>query len=156
MELLLTAPVRDWEVVVGKFLAAFTALMSTYALTLYYVVLLYWVGNPDTGPVFSAYLGLILYGMTALAIGIFASSLSSNQLVAGVVGFVIVLLLSFINLLGDRLPGGIELFNNLSMNIHFSDFTRGVLDTTHIAYYIAMTAIFLFFAVRSLESRRWR
>ena len=156
MELLLTAPVRDWEVVVGKFLAAFTALMSTYALTLYYVVLLYWFGNPDTGPVFSAYLGLILYGMTALAIGIFASSLSSNQLVAGVVGFVIVLLLSFINFLGDRLPGGIELFNNLSMNIHFSDFTRGVLDTTHIAYYIAMTAIFLFFAVRSLESRRWR
>ena len=156
MELLLTAPVRDWEVVVGKFLAAFTALMSTYALTLSYVVLLYWFGNPDTGPVFSAYLGLILYGMTALAIGIFASSLSSNQLVAGVVGFVIVLLLSFINLLGDRLPGGIELFNNLSMNIHFSDFTRGVLDTTHIAYYIAMTAIFLFFAVRSLESRRWR
>ena len=156
MELLLTAPVRDWEVVVGKFLAAFTALMSTYALTLYYVVLLYWFGNPDTGPVFSSYLGLILYGMTALAIGIFASSLSSNQLVAGVVGFVIVLLLSFINLLGDRLPGGIELFNNLSMNIHFSDFTRGVLDTTHIAYYIAMTAIFLFFAVRSLESRRWR
>ena len=156
MELLLTAPVRDWEVVVGKFLAAFTALMSTYALTLYYVVLLYWFGNPDTGPVFSAYLGLILYGMTALAIGIFASSLSSNQLVAGVVGFVIVLLLSFINLLRDRLPGGIELFNNLSMNIHFSDFTRGVLDTTHIAYYIAMTAIFLFFAVRSLESRRWR
>lgn len=156
MELLLTAPVRDWEVVVGKFLAAFTALMSTYALTLYYVVLLYWFGNPDTGPVFSAYLGLILYGMMALAIGIFASSLSSNQLVAGVVGFVIVLLLSFINLLGDRLPGAVELFNHLSMNIHFSDFTRGVLDTTHIAYYIAMTAVFLFFAVRSLESRRWR
>jgi ABC-2 type transport system permease protein len=156
MELLLTAPIRDWEVVVGKFLAAFTALMSTYALTLYYVVLLYWFGNPDTGPVFSAYLGLILYGMTALAIGIFASSLSSNQLVAGVVGFVIVLLLSFINLLGDRLPGAVELFNNLSMNIHFGDFTRGVLDTTHIAYYIAMTAVFLFLAVRSLESRRWR
>lgn len=156
MELLLTAPVRDWEVVMGKFLAAFTTLMSTYALTLYYVILLYWFGNPDTGPVFSAYLGLILYGMTALAIGIFSSSLSSNQLVAGVIGFVIVLLLSFINLLGDRLPGAVELFNNLSMNIHFGDFTRGVIDTTHIGYYIAMTAVFLFFAVRSLESRRWR
>ena len=86
LELLLTAPVRDWEVVVGKYLASLLTIVVTVALTLFYVFLLYWYGDPDTGPILSSYLGLLLHGAAALAVGLLASSLSSNQIVAAVVG----------------------------------------------------------------------
>ena len=104
LELLLTAPVRDWEVVLGKYIASFFALMVTLAFTLYYVILLYVFATPDTGPILSAYFGLVLYGTASLAIGIMASSLSGNQIVAAVVGIGLLLTLSFI----DRISAIVE------------------------------------------------
>ena len=86
LELLLTSPVRDWEVVLGKYLASYLILVATLALTLYYVLLLYIFGEPDTGPVLSGYLGLLLHAGAALAVGLLGSSLSGNQVVAAVVG----------------------------------------------------------------------
>lgn len=157
LELLLTAPVRDWEVVLGKYIASLATLLVTVAFTLYYVVLLYVFGNPDTGPILSAYLGLILFGASALAIGLMASSLSGNQIVAAVVGMGILLMLSFIDRISVIVEGvAAEVLTGVSMNAHFIDFSRGVLDTSHIIYYLSMAAVFLFIAVRSLETRRWR
>lgn len=157
LELLLTAPVQDWEVVVGKYIASFIALMVTIIFTLYYVALLYVFSTPDTGPILSAYFGLVLYGMAALAIGLMASSLSGNQIVAAVVGIGILLTLSFIDRIASILEGvAADVLNGVSMNAHFTDFARGVIDTSHIVYYISMAAVFLFIAVRSLETRRWR
>ena len=157
LELLLTAPVRDWEVVMGKYIASFLALVATVLPTLYYVLLLYWFGDPDTGPVLSAYLGLFLYGSAALAIGLMASSLSSNQILAAVIGMAVLLTLSFINRVADLVSGtAADVLNGLSMNIHLQDFMRGVVDTSHIVYYISMAVVFLFLTVRSLETRRWR
>jgi len=157
LELLLTAPVQDWEVVLGKYIASFVTLMVTVAFTFYYVVLLYVFATPDTGPILSAYFGLVLYGSAALAIGLMASSLSGNQIVAAVVGIGILLTLSFIDRIASIVEGlAADVLNGVSMNAHFTDFARGVIDTSHIVYYISMAAVFLFIAVRSLETRRWR
>lgn len=157
LELLLTSPVRDWEVVLGKYIASLAILLVAIAFTLYYVALLYVFGNPDTGPILSAYLGLILFGAAALAIGLMASSLSSNQIVSAVVGMGILLTLSFIDRIATIVQGlAADVLTGISMNAHFTDFSRGVLDTSHIVYYLSMAAVFLFIAVRSLETRRWR
>lgn len=157
LELLLTAPVRDWEVVLGKYIASFITLMVTILFTFYYVILLYVFATPDTGPILSAYFGLVLYGSAALAIGIMASSLSGNQIVAAVVGIGILLTLSFIDRIALIVEGiAADVLNGISMNAHFTDFARGVIDTSHIVYYVSMAAVFLFIAVRSLETRRWR
>ena len=157
LELLLTSPVRDWEVVLGKYIASLAILLVAVAFTLYYVALLYIFGNPDTGPILSAYLGLILFGAAALAIGLMASSLSSNQIVSAVVGMGILLTLSFIDRIATIVQGlAADVLTGISMNAHFTDFSRGVLDTSHIVYYLSMAAVFLFIAVRSLETRRWR
>ena len=157
LELLLTAPVRDWEVVVGKYVASFLALIATFALTLYYVFLLYYFGDPDTGPVLSAYFGLFLQGSSALAVGLMASSLSGNQIVAAVVGIAVLLTLGFLDQVADLVSGvTADVLNGLSINAHFEDFSRGVVDTSHVVYYLSLTAVFLFLTVRSLETRRWR
>ena len=157
LELLLTAPVRDWELVLGKFLASFTFLIVTLSLTLYYVILLYAFGNPDSGPIWSAYLGLILYGATALSVGLLASSLTNNQIVSLVVGFGILIILALIDQ-AATLVGGVAstILEQAGLGTHLDDFSRGVVDTSHIVYYITATAIFLFLTVRSLETRRWR
>ena len=156
LELLLTAPVRDWEVVMGKYIASFLFLMATLAPTLYYVVLLYWFGEPDTGPVASAYLGLVLHGSAALAVGLMASSLSSNQIVAAVVGIAGLLALSSIGAVATLVSGtGQEVLEGMSLAFHFRDFARGIVDTGHIVYYVSLVAVFLFLTVRSLETRRW-
>ena len=122
LELLLTAPVRDWEVVLGKYIAAFITLMVTVAFTLYYVILLYVFSSPDTGPILSAYFGLVLYGTAALAIGLMASSLSGNQIVAAVVGIGILLTLSFIDRIASIVEGlAADVLNGISMNAHFTE-----------------------------------
>ena len=157
LELLLTSPVRDWEVVAGKYMASLLILIATIVPTIYYVVLLYFFGNPDTGPLLSSYLGLFLFGAAALAVGLLASSLSSNQIVAAVVGMAVLLTLSNIDRVGNLVEGvTADVLNGASMNAHFLDFTRGIIDTSHIVYYLSLTAVFLFLAVRSLETRRWK
>lgn len=157
LELLLTSPVRDWEIVLGKYLAALSTLVVTISFTLFYVLLLFVFGSPDVGPVASAYVGLLLYGAAALAIGLMASSLSSNQIVAAVVGIGVLLMLQFIDRVSIIVEGlGSQVLSGLSMSAHFSDFTRGVYDTSHIVYYLSLSTVFLFLTVRSLETRRWR
>ena len=156
LELLLTAPVRDWEVVAGKYIASILVFTLALALTLYYVLLLYWFGDPDTGPVLSAYLGLFLHGSATLAVGIMASSLSSNQIVAAAVGTVLLLSLFFLDRVATTFSGVVaDVLHGLSLNTRFVDFTRGVVETGHIVFYVSVSTIFLFFAVKSLEMRRW-
>lgn len=157
LELLLTAPVRDWEVVLGKYLASMLILAAIVSATLYYVVLLYAFGDPDTGPILSGYLGLLLYGAAALAIGLLGSSLSGNQIVAAVVGIAVLLMLSYV----DRVSGLVEgvvrrIVEGMSMNSHIVDFTRGVIDLSSVVYFLSLAAVFIFLTIRSLETRRWR
>ncbi len=156
LELLLTAPVRDSEVIAGKFLGSLGMLTAMLVLTFYYPILLMWFGDPDWGPIATGYLGLFLLGGASLAVGLFASSLTSNQLVAAVVAVGILFDLWFVGMAADLLPEALgEIIGYLSLSYHFPDFMRGMIDTRGIIYYLSITVLFLFLAIRSLENSRW-
>ena len=157
LELLLTAPVRDLEVVLGKFLATFAMMLATLALTLYFVLLLFWYGDPDTGPLLSGYLGIILLWATTLSIGLFASSLTNNQIVSFVVTTAISGVFFVIDIAAGQLTGlAADILSQSSLLFHLDDFARGIVDISHVIYYISSTAAFLFLTVISLDMRRWR
>ncbi len=159
LELLLTAPVRDEEVVLGKFLSALGMLVVMVVLTAYYPVLLLIFGNPDPGPMASGYIGLLLVGMSFLAVGLLASSFTSNQILAAILGIGMLLLFWLISSAANliqNLPAAKDILNYVSLGSHFSGFLRGVVDTQDVIYYLTFTATALFFTVRSLETRRWR
>ncbi|MCH7642216.1 MAG: ABC transporter permease subunit [Chloroflexi bacterium] len=173
LELLMTSPVREWEIVIGKFIASFVMLALMVAGTFYFVIVLAFYGDPDIGPIFTGYLGVLLYGSATLAIGLMASALSSNQLVSLVVGAGLLTGLTLSNFVADRLTGPAkEIISNLQLGSsfsvfdtssfgvveggHFADFARGIISVTDIAYYVSVTVVFLFITVVLLESRRWR
>jgi ABC-2 type transport system permease protein len=161
LELLMTAPVRDWEVVLGKFLAAVTLFIAMMGLTLVYPLMLQlFGGNPDWGAIFSGYLGLLLFAASFLAIGLFASSLTDNQMVAAVIGFVMLLILWMIGQVGTGLSLGGDLstwLSALSVTDHFNNsFPRGVIDLTDVLFYLLLTGVMLWTTIQILEARRWR
>jgi ABC-2 type transport system permease protein len=157
LEPLLTSPVRDWEVVVGKFAASLCLLLAMILLTAYIPIVLVRLGRPDIGPILAGYLGYALMGAALLSIGVFASSVTQSQIVAAVVGIGIVLLLwlssGLTEVVGDTLKGIVEY---LPIFGHYSDMLRGVIDTKDIIYYLSVTMLFLFLSTRVLESRRWK
>ena len=159
IELLLTNPVRDFEVVLGKYLGALAFLLVMLAFTLYYPALLFIFGepDPDVGPMVSGYLGVILQAAAFLAVGLLASSLTQNQIVAAVLTFAILLIMwlseSVANFVGR--PVG-DVMRYLSVTSHFQDFSRGVIDTSHVIYFLSVVAAALFLTLLSLQSRRWR
>ena len=155
-ELLLTAPVREYEIVLGKFFSSLLVLSGMLILTLYFPILLMIFGDPDTGPILTSYLGLLLLGCAALAIGIFASSLTPNQIVAAVVAGGILFGLWFLGMVGNLLPQPAgEILSYFSLSQHFTGFVRGIVDTRDVIYYLSVTAVFLFLSVRSIETERW-
>jgi ABC-2 type transport system permease protein len=153
IELLLTMPIRDFEVVLGKFLACFLFLGILITLTLYYPLGIQWFANgePDWGPIIGTYLGTMLLGGACLSIGILASSFTQNQIVALVMSVVII---GFLWLLGPL--AFITLMAQLSMSSHLGEFTKGVIDSRDVIYYVSVMALCLFLTTRSLEARRWR
>lgn len=156
IELLLTAPVRDSEIILGKFLSSLSILTVMLALTFYYPLLLMLFGDPDMGPIGSGYLGLFLLGSTCLAVGLFASSLTSNQIVSAVVAGGILFVLWFVGIAANYLPEAMaEVIGFFSLSNYFPDFMRGIIDTRGIVYYLSITVLFIFLAIRSLENSRW-
>ena len=157
LELLMTSPIRDYEIVLGKFFAVLAILLATLSLTLFYTLMLVWFGDPDIGPLLSGYLGIILFGASTLAVGMLASSLTSNQVVAAVVSFGFLLLMVLTNQAADITSGlAAQILEGFSLTGHFEDFSRGVLDTNNIVYYFSVIITFLFLTIRNIESRRWR
>jgi ABC-2 type transport system permease protein len=159
IELLMTLPVTDLQVVLGKFLAAFLFYAGIVALTLIYPLILLRFGNPDIGPIVTTYLGALLWGAALLGIGLLASALSENQINAFIIAFGIILLL-YLTLIpaelftvGDTLA---TILSELSLQNHLNSFFDGLLTAKDVLYYLAITAISLFAAARVLESRRWR
>lgn len=158
MEMLMTLPVKDCEVVIGKFLSSFLFLLVCILLTLSIPMTLAYTGSPDWGPVIGGYLGIILIGTTYLALGLFISSLTENQIVA----FILALLVSFAFLvIGEpfvlyAIPDWlVPLFEYLGFGSHFMSITRGVIDSRDLIYYFSLIFFFLFLNVKSLESRKW-
>ncbi|MBI3914967.1 MAG: ABC transporter permease subunit [Chloroflexi bacterium] len=159
IELLLTSPVRDWQVVVGKFLGS----LITFALlilgpTLYYPLLMKFLGNPDTMPIVTGYIGMLLFGSTFLAIGILTSSLTQNQVIAYFAGFVLLLLL-FIAEPATSISGQGPLGTVLSyigIQKHYDAFFSGVIDTIDVVYGLSVIAVSLILATLVMQARRWR
>ena len=159
MELLMTLPLRDGEVVLGKFLAGFIFYLMTTMLTLVFPIILFTFGNPDPGPIWAAYLGVILWGAALLGIGILASALSENQMVAFILGLGLTLVLYLLVIpaqsfaLGDT---AVTILTELSLSNHQNNFFRGLIVAKDVVYFLVVTAVSLFAATRVLESRRWR
>lgn len=158
IETLLTAPVTDAEVVLGKWLGCWLVYLVILAPTLLYVVLLRVYGHPDLGPILSNYLGLALVGAMYVSVGILASAMTRNQVIAAVLGIVILLIFA---LLGPAIASVLPtpwrtVMQQASVQSHYQDFTVGVIDLVHVIYFVVLTAYMLFFTVKILESRRWR
>lgn len=159
MELLMTLPIRDSSLVVGKFLAAFAFLALTVLLTLPLVWTVSSLGNLDMGPIVGSYAGALLMGAAYLSIGMFASSLTENQIVAFIVGVVLVFALLIVgeDIVLMAVPSGIApILSYLGLSSHFQSLGRGVIDSRDILYYLSVVFFFLFMNVRATESRKWR
>jgi len=156
IELLLTAPVRDSEIIFGKYLGAMGIMLVMMILTCYFPILLFIFGDPDVGPILSGYLGLFLLSCAALAVGLFTSTITSNQIVAAVVAGGILFALWFMGSAASYLPAALEeVVGFFSLSSYFPDFMRGIIDTRGIIFYLSITALFIFLAIRSLENSRW-
>ena len=159
VELLLTLPFRDTEVVMGKFTASLMLLLLMMLPTLWYVALLLFVARtlPDVGPLATGYLGVVLQGATLLSLGLFASSLTSNQVVAAVVAFTIGLAFWLIGAAGNFVGGPqvAEVLRYLTFPERFQDFARGIIDLRSVVFYVSLIAAFLFLTYTSLQTRRW-
>jgi gliding motility-associated transport system permease protein len=157
IELLLTSPLTDVQIVMGKFLGAMALYGAMLALTLVHFGLLFVFGNPEWKPLATAYLGLLLFGGCFISIGLFVSSLTRNQIVAGAATFGVFLLLWVIDWIGQSLgPTGEAVLKYLSMTDHLDDFVKGVIDTKHLVYYVSFIAFGLFLTLRSVDTERWR
>jgi ABC-2 type transport system permease protein len=156
IELLLTSPLTDFQIIIGKFLGAMTLYVMMLALTLIHVGILFWYGEPEWGPIVSGYLGLLLIGSSFISVGLAISSMTTSQMVAGLSTLAVLLLFWIINWVAD--PSGSTtqaVLSYLSIIEHFDDFSKGVIDTTHVTYYVSFTALGLFLTAKSLDTARW-
>ena len=157
IELLLTSPLTDLQIVMGKFLGALGLYGAMLAVTLVHMAFLFAFGNPEWRPVATGYLGLLLMGGCFLSLGLFISSLTKNQIVAGMITFAVFLLFWVINWIASFTgPTMQNVLNYLSITEHLNDFARGVVDTKHLVYYVSFIAFSLFLTVRAVDSERWR
>ena len=156
-ELLFTYPLTDWAVIAGKFGAAFLIYLILLAFTACYPLVFGLITPLDWGVLGTGYLGLVLLGAACLSLGLFASSLTENQIVAGVVAFALLLLFWVIGWVQELGAGNLgAVFKYLSLLDHYENFTKGVIDIRDLAYCLSFIFFFLFLTKRQLESRRWR
>ena len=157
IELLLTAPLTDFDIIMGKFLGAMALYAAMLAVTLVHVGVLFFFGTPEWIPIATGYLGLLLMGGCFISIGLLISSFTRNQIVAVMATFAVFLLLWVINwagpLTGPRTQAVLEY---LSITSHLDDFTRGIIDTKHVIYYVSFIAFGLFLTARAVDAERWR
>ena len=157
IELLLTSPLTDFQIIMGKFIGALGLWAAALAISLIHIGLLFVFGNPEWKPIVVGYLGLLLFGGCFISIGLFISSLTKNQIVAGTATFGVLLLLWVVNWVSPYVdPPMQQVVDYLSVISHFDDFAKGVIDTTHLVYYCSFMALGLFLTAKSVDSERWR
>ncbi len=157
IELLMTSPVTDFQVIVGKFLGALSLYGATLAITLIHIAVLFRFGNPEWKPILSGYLGLLLLGGCFVSIGLFFSSVTKNQIVAGMFTFATLLIFWVIDWIGSFSgPTAQAVTSYLSLTGHVEDFLRGVIDTGHVVYYLSFITFGLFLTAKAVDSERWR
>jgi ABC-2 type transport system permease protein len=157
IELLLTSPVTDFQIIVGKFLGALGLYVAMLLVTVVYIAILFVVGHPEWRPLIASYLGLLLMGGAFLSLGLLISSTTNNQIVAGIVTFVVFLMLWIVGWFAESsgpLMGDVTKY--LSITEHFDDFSKGIIDTKHVIYYLSLITFGLFLTAKSVDSERWR
>lgn len=157
IELLMTTPLRDVDIVLGKYLAVCLYLLFLLGLTLIFPAILAWVGKPDWMPILSGYLGVFFLGASFLAVGLLASSWTSNQVIAAMstfaISLVIWLLPSTTSVAGQQMGSVLEYMSVIS---HQQNLGRGIIDTTDLIFYVSFIVACLFLTIRSVEVYRWR
>ena len=157
MELLLTAPVTDLQVVLGKFLAAGVFYMILLATTVVELTILFAYSTPAKGPILSAYFGMALYGLAIIAVGMFISTLTDSQVISVILTFGVLMVLWLIDALARSASATTKaILSYLSILEHTNDFLQGVVSTSHVIFYISFIALGIFLTYRSLDSLRWR
>jgi ABC-2 type transport system permease protein len=157
IELLLTSPLTDTQIVLGKFLGAVALYALMLAITWIHIGMLFIYGNPELKPILSGYLGLLLMGASFLSVGLLISSLTRNQIVAGAATFATLLLLWTVNWMSESAgPTMQKVLSALSITDHFDDFAKGVIAVSHLVYYLSFISFGLFLTTKSVDSERWR
>ena len=158
IELLTTFPIKDSEIILGKFWASLSLILTGLLFTLIHLITVVILGkNIDFGAVFCGYMGLILLGAVYSSIGLFASSLTNNQIVAFIISFFIIFFLFILQYTLLLLPSYIVgLFQYLSIGYHFSNIARGVIDTRNIIYFLSLIVLFLKLSIIALRNRKWK
>lgn len=159
MELLLTAPVKDWELVVGKWLGAFLFMLTLLAVTWIFPIVLNFLVKPgiDQGILLTGYIGLILMVASLIAIGVFVSSLFNNQLVVFMISLILVLIFWLVRPASSTTGGlGAQILTYFNFIDHYMNFFQGTIDLSDIVYYLSITSLALFLGTVSVEMRRWR
>src|SRR5207302_1668251 len=155
IELLLTSPVTDFQIIMGKFLGALGLYAVMLAVSLIHIIILFRYGTPEWKPIATAYLGLLLIGGCFISLGLFISSLTKNQIVAGTVTFAVFLMLWVITWIGSFAGPTVEgLTSYLSIIEQWDDFGKGIIDTSHLIYYFSFITFGLFLTAKSVDSER--
>lgn len=158
IETLMTAPLKETEVVLGKFFGSFLFYISLLAPTMLYVALLGLYSRPDLGPIFTGYLGMVLVGALFIAVGLFCSSLTRSQIVAAVLAAALLFLITIVPwwaVARTPLAGFWRSVADQGVFARYADFGKGIIDGANTAFFIAATGVFLFLTVKIVESRRW-
>ena len=159
IETLMTAPLQDTDVVMGKFLGSVSFLAVLLMPTLCYVMLLYKFGNPDIGPIFCGYLGMMLVGALFISIALFCSSFTRNQVVAAALTSMILVLITVLpHIILTKAAITPWLRETLKQAVYrrYDDFTKGIIDFSNILFFVSSTGVFLFLTTKVLEARRWK
>ncbi len=155
LELLMTRPVRDWEVVIGKFLAAWGLFAGAVLLSLALPLILEIGGKVDWGMMLTGYLGLLLAGMAFIALGVFASSLTSNQIAAAIIAACLLLFFWLVGWMSYSVSQSLgDVLKHLSVRENYVDFGKGIIDTKSVIYFLSLTFVGLFLSIRNVENRR--
>jgi ABC-2 type transport system permease protein len=156
-ELLMTSPLTTGEILAGKFFGSFIFILILLLPTIAYQFFLFYYSEPELGPVLTGYLGVILFAACGISIGLFASSLTENQIIAAVVTFVVLLfmfIINFVSLPEESFMGSIVQY--LSVSEHIRNLLKGLVDTRDLVYFLSVSGLFLFLTKRSIESTGWR
>ena len=157
IELILTMPVNNSAIIVGKFLAGTSVIFSAVLMTLFYVFTVSSLGNLDMGPIWGGYIGLFLMGSSYMAIGLLASALTKNQIIAFIIGFSISFVLFMFDKILPFIPSfAASFFEYISIDYHFRNIAKGIIDSRDIIYYLSLIGISLLLASNALESDKWK
>ena len=159
LEILLTMPLRETEVVIGKFLAALAFLFVSLLGSITIPITLLYLGQPDMGVIIGSYIGAMLLGAAYLAIGLYISSLAENQVVAFIISLAVIFALLLIGIAPtylNQLGMVAHICEYISLLSHFNNVTRGVIDSRDVIYYFSVIALFLYMNVKNIEARKWR